>query len=134
MDVVEFDSKAWLYCAARHTCHICLLVEPSTEVLELDVTDQHLTGSAKAPIVPVILGNSWSRIRTFNEEVAEGDMADVSPTSAAGLILGFISFLENRRTNPCFDVCAIMHILVIARDMNLINGDVFHGRIFKILP
>lgn len=103
------------------------------EIHKRHVRDTHQTGSRERPIVSIILRNCRARVGTLNIKVGEQHVGHDAPASAAEETRALVGALWNERTDPRLDVRAVVHILVVPGDLNLVDDDVSHARVLEIL-
>ena len=90
------------------------------------------------PAAPRRLGDAAGTTRAHQREISKQDVADAAPAAAAGHAAGLVhavaaAGLQRRDAYPGFDVRAVLHVVVVARDEHVAHHDVLHGGVFQVL-
>lgn len=103
------------------------------EIHKRHVRDTHQTGSRERPIVSIILRNCRTRVGALNIKVGEQHVGHAAPASAAGETRALVGALRDERADPRLDVRAVVHVLVVPDDFDLVDDDVGHARVLEVL-
>lgn len=136
VDVVKVKIVARMHVTAAHA-HRPIRLLSSTQIARkvhiCNIADSQQTRPRRRRIGTIVLRDRWTRISSLHSEVREQDVLDVSPSATPRLIATLVARGVDRDASPGLDVGAVVHVLVAADDVHVVDDEVLDARVFEIL-
>lgn len=103
------------------------------EVHKSNIAYRQQTRPLGRRVCTIILRNRRSRVSALHPKVREQDVPDIPPSTATRLVAALVTRSIDRDPRPGLDVGAVVHVLVAADDIDVIDDEVLDAGVFEVL-
>lgn len=133
-DIIIIDIITRMNIGARDSRHHALTgINIPSKVHKSNVGDTHQTCPAIRANIPAILVDRWASTSVLGVKIREQDITHAVPAATAGKTGALVGGLRNLRSNPRLDVCAVVHVLIVPDDFDVVEEDVGHAAVVEVL-